>query len=272
MYQSFYGLKEMPFNITPDPNFLYLSPTHQEALQHLKYGVAERKGFIVLTGEVGCGKTTLCRHFINEIDEEKYDVALILNPRITETQLLKTILSELGEEGKSRSKHGLVQQVNEVLLDRIQQGKDILLIIDEAQNLTFDLLEQLRLLSNLETDKQKLLQIILMGQPEFKAILAEERLRQLRQRILVHAELRPLNRLQVEQYIHHRIAMAGGQGIPFFTSWAVRLIHWKAKGVPRIINNICDKALLSAYIRSSEVVTWKDVRAALKEISSLEFE
>ena len=197
MYQSFYGLKEMPFNITPDPNFLYLSPTHQEALQHLKYGIAEKKGFIVLTGEVGCGKTTLCRHFINEIDEEKYESALILNPRITETQLLKTILSELGEAGKSRSRSGLVKQVNDVLLDRIQQGKDILLIIDEAQNLTFDLLEQLRLLSNLETDKQKLLQIILMGQPEFKKILGENRLRQLRQRILVHTELVPLNRYQV---------------------------------------------------------------------------
>lgn len=261
----------MPFNITPDPNLLYLSPTHREALQHLKYGIAEKKRFIVLTGEVGCGKTALCRHFINEIDDEKYESALILNPRITETQLLKTILSELGEEGSSRSRSGLVKQVNDVLLDRIQQGKDILLIIDEAQNLTFDLLEQLRLLSNLKTEKQKLLQIILMGQPEFKRILGENRLRQLRQRILVHTELVPLNRYQVEQYIHHRIAMAGGQGILFFTSWAVRWIHWKSRGVPRIINNICDKALLSAYIRSSEVVKVKDVRTAYKEISSLDF-
>lgn len=270
MYQSFYGLKEMPFNITPDPNFLYLSPTHQEALQHLKYGVAEKKGFIVLTGEVGCGKTTLCRHFINEIDEEKYDVALILNPRITETQLLKTVLTELGEDTSSRSRNGLIEQVNRVLLERISQGKDILLIIDEAQNLTFEVLEQLRLLSNLETDKQKLLQIVLMGQPEFKSILAEERLRQLRQRILVHAELKTLNRHQVDQYVHHRIAMAGGQGIPFFTSWAVRWIFWKSKGIPRIINHICDKALLSSYIRSSEVVTWKDVRIALRDIDTLD--
>ena len=215
--------------------------------------------------------TTFCRHCINEIDDEKYESALILNPRITETQLLKTILSELGEEGSSRSRSGLVKQVNDVLLDRIQQGKDILLIIDEAQNLTFDLLEQLRLLSNLETKKQKLLQNILMGQPEFKRILGENRLRQLRQRILVHTELDPLNPYQVEQYMQHRIAMAGCQRIPFFTSWAVRWIHWKSRGAPRIINNICDKALLSAYIRSSEVVEVKEVRAALKEISSLDF-
>lgn len=271
MYQSFYGLKEMPFNITPDPNFLYLSPTHQEALQHIKYGVVEKKGFIVLTGEVGCGKTTLCRHFINEIDEDKYETALILNPRITETQLLNTILTELGEESTTSNKNGLVQQVNDALLKRIQQGKDILLIIDEAQNLTFELLEQLRLLSNLETDKQKLLQIILLGQPEFKKILAEKRLRQLRQRILVHSELRKLNRHQVEQYIHHRIAMAGGQGIPFFTTWAVRLVHRKSKGTPRVINNICDKALLASYIRNSEVVQRKDIRTALKDIDTLNF-
>ncbi|MCH6257760.1 AAA family ATPase [Puniceicoccaceae bacterium K14] len=271
MYQSFYGLKEMPFNITPDPNFLYLSPTHQEALQHIKYGVAEKKGFIVLTGEVGCGKTTLCRHFIDEIDEEKYETALILNPRITETQLLTTILAELGEPSEGANKNNLVQQVNDALLKRIQQGKDILLIIDEAQNLTFELLEQLRLLSNLETDKQKLLQIILLGQPEFKKILAEKRLRQLRQRILVHSELRRLNRYQVEQYIHHRIAMAGGQGIPFFTSWAVRLVHRKSKGTPRVINNICDKALLASYIRNSEVVQRKDIRTALKDIDTLNF-
>ena len=167
--------------------------------------------------------------FHNEIDEEKYESALILNPRITETQLLRTILSELGEAGKSRSRSGLVKQVNDVLLDRIQQGKDILLIIDEAQNLTFDLLEQLRLLSNLETDKQKLLQIILMGQPEFKKILGENRLRQLRQRILVHTELVPLNRYQVEQYIHHRIARAARE---YRFHQLVDSIHRKAGASP----------------------------------------
>ena len=181
MYQSFYGFREMPFNITPDPRFLYLSPTHQEALQHLMYGVREKKGFIVLVGEVGCGKTTLCRRFLNELDPAHFDTALILNPRVTETQMLKAILTELGETKLARSQNDLVAQMNRVLLDRIEKGRDIVLIIDEAQNLSNDVLEQIRLLSNLETDKQKLLQIVLLGQPELKAVLAQEELRQLRQ-------------------------------------------------------------------------------------------
>src|SRR3954464_2005618 len=203
MYQSFYGFREMPFNITPDPRFLYLSPTHQEALQHLKYGVREKKGFIVLVGEVGCGKTTLCRRFLNELDPAKLDTALILNPRVTETQMLKAILTELGETKLARSQNDLVAQVNLMLLDRIAKGRDIVLIIDEAQNLSFEVLEQIRLLSNLETDKQKLLQIVLMGQPELKEILRRDELRQLRQRILVHCELTPLSRSDLAHYIHH---------------------------------------------------------------------
>jgi len=172
MYQDFYGFKEMPFNITPDPKFLYLSPTHQDALQHLKFGVQQKKGFIVLIGEVGCGKTTLCRRFLSELDSEHYDTALILNPRVTETQMLKAILTDLGETKLARSQVDLVAQVNSVLLERINRGRDIVLIIDEAQNLKFEVLEQLRLLSNLETDKQKLLQIVLMGQTELKDRLA----------------------------------------------------------------------------------------------------
>src|SRR5436190_4504952 len=269
MYQGFYGFREMPLNITPDPRFLYLSPTHQDALQHLKYGVRERKGFIVLVGEVGCGKTTLCRRFLNELEPERYDTALILNPRVTETQMLKAILTELGETKLGRSQNDLVAQVNRVLLERIEKGRDIVLIIDEAQNLKFEVLEQIRLLSNLETDKQKLLQIVLMGQPELKQVLAREELRQLRQRILVHYELHPLSPRDVTHYVQHRLTLAGSQGRPGFTKWALRAIHRGSNGIPRIVNNLCDKSILSAFIRGSDEVNYWDVRRAIKDMRNL---
>ena len=269
MYQSFYGFTEMPFNITPDPRFLYLSPTHQEALQHLKYGVREKKGFIVLVGEVGCGKTTLCRRFLNDLDPNHFDTALILNPRITETQMLKAILTELGETKISRTQNDLVAQVNRVLLDRIEKGRDIVLIIDEAQNLNFGVLEQIRLLSNLETDHQKLLQIVLMGQPELKDVLARDELRQLRQRILVHYELNPLSSPDIAHYIHHRLSLAGGNGRPAFTKWALRAIHRGSGGIPRVVNNLCDKAILSAFIRESDEVNYWDVRRAVRDMKNL---
>lgn len=269
MYQSYYGFSEMPFHITPDPKFLYLSETHQEALSHLKYGVAEKKGFIVLVGEVGCGKTTLCRRFINELDPARFDIALVLNPRVTETQMLKAILTELGESKLERSKSDLVAQMNKLLLDKIAAGREIVLIIDEAQNLSFEVFEQVRLLSNLETDKQKLLQIVLMGQPELKEKLAAEELRQLRQRILVHYELRPFSRAEMDHYIHHRLTLSGGMGRPRFTQWALRHIHKHSRGIPRIINNLCDKALLSAFIRDSDEVTYWDARRAAKDMDRL---
>ncbi|HYP17768.1 MAG TPA: AAA family ATPase [Opitutus sp.] len=269
MYQSYYGFKEMPFNITPDPRFLYLSPTHQEALQHLKYGIAERKGFIVLVGEVGCGKTTLCRRFLNELDPARYDTALILNPRVTETQMLKAILTELGETKLGRSQNDLVAQMNRVLLDRIGRGRDIVLIIDEAQNLKFEVLEQIRLLSNFETDKQKLLQIVLMGQPELKEVLAQEELRQLRQRILVHYELHPLSAHDVQHYVQHRLTLAGATGRPHFTRCALRAIHRASHGIPRIVNNLCDKAMLAAFIRDSDEVSYWDVRRAVRDTENL---
>jgi len=269
MYQSYYGFTEMPFHITPDPKFLYLSQTHREALQHLKYGVAEKKGFIVLIGEVGCGKTTLCRRFLNDLDPAHVDTALILNPRLTETQMLKSILTELGEPKLARSRSDLVAQMSQVLLKRIEAGREIVLIIDEAQNLSFDALEQVRLLSNLETDKQKLLQIVLLGQPELKDKLASEDLRQLRQRILVHYELRPFTCEEMEHYVHHRLTLAGGQGRPHFTPWALRHIHKHSRGIPRMINHLCDKALLSAFIRDAEEVNFWDARRASKDFESL---
>ena len=268
MYQSFYGLREMPFNVTPDPRFLYLSPTHQNALAHLKYGVAEKKGFIVLTGEVGCGKTTLCRCLLDDLPEETTETVLILNPRIDEQQLIRAILREHAEPipESSTDPTGLL---NEALLRRIAAGKEIVMIIDEAQNLTFEVLEQVRLLSNLETDDQKLLQIILMGQPEFKDKLREKRLRQLRQRVLVYYDLSKLTRSETAAFIQHRLTTAGGQGRPRFTPRALRSIFKHTGGTPRLINNLCDKALLAAYIRNSDEVTFWDVRRALKDIHRL---
>jgi general secretion pathway protein A len=290
MYQQFFGFQVMPFNITPDPRFLYPSPTHQDALAHLRYGLVQKKGFIVLTGEVGCGKTTLCRAFLNELDPARTDTALILNPRITERELLAAILRELGELTTDRAPSGsddgkaatipisldnadLTGRLNEALLRRIQAGRDIVLIIDEAQNLSFEVMEQLRLLSNLETDTQKLLQIILIGQPELKARLAEKRLRQLRQRILVFYDLRPLTRSQVRAYVEHRVELAGsraaGRPPPRFTDAALRLIYRRSHGIPRLINTLCDKSLLSAFIRDAHEVNWFDARRAAKDQDQL---
>jgi general secretion pathway protein A len=163
----------------------------------------------------------------------------------------------------------LLGQLNQVLLERIAAGRDILLLIDEAQNLSFGVLEQIRLLSNLETDKHKLLQIVLMGQPELKDILARPELRQLRQRVLVHYELHPLSRAEIAHYVRHRLARAGSQGRPYFTGWALRAIHRYSRGIPRIVNNLCDKALLSAFIRDSDEVNWWDVRRAIKDLGKL---
>jgi len=270
MYQDYFGFAEMPFHVTPNPKFLYLSPTHEEALQHLRYGIRDKKGFIVLTGEVGCGKTTLSRKLLEELEADPgYETALVLNPRVSETQLLRSILRELGVDSKARSKTELLDRLNETLFERIHAGREIVLLIDEAQNLDFEVMEMLRMLSNLETDEHKLLQIILMGQPELGVKLQEKRLRQLRQRVLVYCELKPLNADQVDLYIRHRLSLAGSNGRPRFTRRAVRKITRDSLGVPRMINHICDKALLSTYIRNGDEVRWRDVRRAVKDIRRL---
>lgn len=270
MYQEYFGFSEMPFHVTPNPRFLFLSPTHEEALQHMRYGIEDKKGFIVLTGEVGCGKTTLCRKLLEELEaNEKCDTALLLNPRISETQLLKGIMKELGEASKARSKNDLLDSMNEILLERIDQGREIILIIDEAQNLSFEVMEMLRMLSNLETYDHKLLQIILMGQPELSLKLKQPRLRQLRQRVLVHYDLKPLNAAEVQLYVLHRLSLAGSNGQPQFTPRAIKKIAKSSLGIPRMINNLCDKALLSSFIRNGVNVNWWDVRKALKDINRL---
>ncbi|HNX05389.1 MAG TPA: AAA family ATPase [Opitutales bacterium] len=224
-----------------------------------------KKGFIVLTGEVGCGKTTVCRQLLTELDPKKYDTALILNPRLTETQLLQAILTELGEKKLGRTRVDMTTRLNKLLLERNAAGRDVVLIVDESQNLSFDTIEHLRLLSNLETDTQKLLQIILIGQPELKDMLRQDRLRQLRQRVQVFFDMRPLTPEETSSYIRHRISAAGSGGRPTFTDRACSSIHRASRGIPREINKLCDKALLSAFARNGDSVNWWDVRRAKKE-------
>ncbi len=251
MYEQFYGFEESPFNITPDPRFLFFSEKHREAFNHLLYGIRERKGFIQITGEVGAGKTTLCRALLEELGPS-YRTALILN--------------ELGLETGEDDDILRLARLNGYLLDQVKHGHDVVLLIDEAQNLSRDLLEQIRLLSNLETDQRKLLQIVLVGQPELRTMLDERGLRQLRQRITVRYHLRPLSSWETEAYIHHRLHVAGANSRPTFSRAALWWIHRYSHGVPRLVNAICDKALLAGYVTGSEYLTAKHVRRARHEL------
>lgn len=267
MYNDFYGFRESPFNITPDPRFLFFSDRHREAFNHILFGIRERKGFIQVTGEVGAGKTTVCRAVLEELGP-RYRTALILNPCLTSIQLLRTILIELGLEARN-DKVSCLQILNGFLLDQMAAGNDVVLFIDEAQDLDFELLEQVRLLSNLETDQRKLLQIVLLGQPELREKLDAPRLRQLRQRITVRYHLAPLSRAEMERYIQHRLHVAGGNGLPTFNGWAMRSIHRYSGGVPRLINAVCDKALLCGYVTGDAHLTWRHVRRAIRELEGV---
>lgn len=264
MYNDFYGLQEQPFNLTPDPRFLFFSDRHREAFHHILFGIQERKGFIQVTGEVGAGKTTLCRAVLEELGPT-YRTALILNPCMTSDQLLRTVLREFGLEAPE-DRVACLETLNRFLLEQLEAGNDVVLLIDEAQDLDFDLLEQIRLLSNLETDQRKLLQIVLIGQPELRDRLNEKRLRQLRQRITVRYHLTPLSRHETEIYIHHRLHVAGANGRPALSRWAVRKIHRYSRGIPRLINAVCDKALLCGFVAGTDYLTAAHVRRAIREL------
>lgn len=265
MYLDYYGLKEPPFNITPNPRFLFFSAKHREAFNHLLYGIRERKGFVQLTGEVGSGKTTLCRALLEQLGSQ-FSTALILNPVLDADQLIKAIAMELGLQVKGLDRLETVAEINRFLLQQVEHGKDTVLIIDEAQDLTRELLEQVRLLSNLETDERKLLQIVLMGQPELRDRLNDPSLRQLRQRITIRYHLNPLKRNEIGQYVQHRLQVSGANGAPYFTPAALWRIYRYSRGIPRLINAICDKCLLAGYVEQRDKIDFRMVGRARREL------
>lgn len=265
MYNDFYEFRRSPFNITPDPHFLFFSDRHLEAFNHLLFGIQERKGFIQITGEVGAGKTTLCRALLERLGPQ-YKTALILNPVMTGEQLLMLVLAELGIDSDPEDRMQNLLRLNEYLLDQLHDGNDVVLLIDEAQDLSMELLEEIRLLSNLETDQRKLLQIALMGQPELRDLLNRSDLRQLRQRITVRYHLDPLTLEETDHYIQHRLHVAGANSRPVFNRAAVRKVFRYSKGIPRLVNAVCDKALLCGYVTGADKLTWRHVRRAIREL------
>ena len=265
VYLEFYGLRLSPFDITPNPRFLFHSAKHREAFNHLLYGIRERKGFVQLTGEVGAGKTTLCRALLEHLDGH-YSTALILNPVLNADELMKAIATEYGLDVKGRDRLETIAAISDFLLKQTLAGKETVLIVDEAQNLTEELLEQVRLISNIETDDRKLLQIVLLGQPELRERLNSHRLRQLRQRITVRYHLASLTRREVGQYIQHRLALAGARGFPAFTGPAVWRVFRYSRGIPRLVNAVCDKALLAGYVERSERINYRMVGRAIREL------
>jgi general secretion pathway protein A len=267
MYTRFFGLSEKPFAITPDPRYLYLSERHAEALAHLLYGINESGGFIQLTGEVGTGKTTVVRTLLSRVPHHA-DVAVILNPRVTPVEFLLTICEELGiaiEAADRDSVKQMVDALNRRLLAAHAEGRRIIVIVDEAQNLSADTLEQVRLLTNLETPTQKLLQIILIGQPELRDLLNRNDLRQLAQRITGRYHLNPLSREETLGYVRHRLRVAGAAG-EIFTPRALAEVHRLSSGIPRVINVTCDRALLGAYTQETRKLTAALVRRAAGEV------
>jgi general secretion pathway protein A len=265
MYKEYFRLKEDPFNITPDPRFLYLTSQHREALDHLLYGIRQRKGFICLSGEVGAGKTTLCRALLNELGGA-FRTALILNPMLTETQLLRAVVDEFGIKTRRRDRLGYMQLLNEFLLQVNSTGGDAVLLIDEAQDMPEATLELTRLLSNLETASQKLVQIVLVGQPELREKLGLPRFRQLAQRITVWFHLGTMSAQETHEYVRHRLKVAGAEESVGFEDAAVLEIYDYSHGTPRLVNALSDKALLAGYVYQKTRIDRGLVRLAAREL------
>ncbi|MEW6721085.1 MAG: AAA family ATPase [Thermodesulfobacteriota bacterium] len=266
MYEGHFRLKEKPFAPTPDPDFLFLSESHRRALDHLLFGLEAGEGFIVVTGDIGVGKTTVCRSLLRRMPE-RFTTALVVNTLLTEKELLRTILSDFGVEVPDGTRKDLLDALNRFLLAEAERDRRPVLIVDEAQNLAPPLLEQVRLLSNLETEKRKLLQIVLFGQRELQEKLLLPELKQFNQRITVRARILPLDRPETSRYIHHRLSVAGAAGGAFLSRSAERLVYRRSGGVPRRINQLCDRALLAACLREAACVERADVLRAASSLS-----
>lgn len=264
MYTQFYGLKAKPFEITPDPDFLFLSENHREALAHLVYAARERKGFTVLTGEVGTGKTTLVQAFLSRLNG-KVKTAYIFNPKLTALDFLRYICEDLGIQGEKQTKGQYVAQLQQFLLDHYSRNEQVILIIDEAQGLPPALLEEVRLLTNLETPKSKLLQVILVGQPELNGVLNSHAFRQLKQRVSLRYHLRPLTFEETRAYMENRLKKAGAVDTRIFTDQAVKKIFEYSQGIPRLINIIADHALLAGFAENKKVIGPKMIEDAVRK-------
>jgi general secretion pathway protein A len=262
MYKEFYGLREYPFSMTPDPQFLFLSRHHRVALDVLLYGIGERKGFIAITGEVGAGKTTLCRALLNSLDS-KTKTALLLNPCLSDSQVLRAITDEFCLQPAKTTKKDLYDTINAFLLRELAANHNVALIIDEAQNLRPSVLEQIRLLSNLETEKEKLLQIVLVGQPELAELLDRDNLRQLKQRIALRYHVAPLSPDEIGEYIDHRLRVAGGDSRIQWAPEALTFIYSYSRGIPRLVNVLCDKALMAGFIAETFIIDATNIRRAI---------
>ena len=265
MYYSYYRLKENPFNITCDPHFFFSSKRHEEAFAHLAYGIESRKGIIVVTGEIGTGKTTLCRTLLNRLDP-RIKTGLILNPSFSDLQLLQMIMNDLEIRCEQKTKLDLMGAISLFLVEESAKGNNVVVIIDECQNLNIRQLEQIRLLSNLETEKEKLLQIILVGQPELCDKLKNPALRQLAQRVAVRYHILPLLRDDVGKYIEHRLKVADADPRLHFSTKAIDVLYDYSKGTPRVINILCDRALLAGFVRETLIITDDIIHECAKEV------
>ena len=272
MYRYFYGINDFPFGACPDPRFLYKMPHVQEALACLQYGIASRKGFVVMTGEVGTGKTTLLKTVLSSFTDRRISTAFVFNPRLDTLDFLEFVLADFGipsnprgAPGMPQTKSGMLMQLNRWLIDRFRNGELCAIVVDEAQNLSWELLEEIRLLTNLETSSEKLVQIVLSGQPELEEKLRDPSVRQLRQRISLWCRTRPLTADETKAYVTNRLRIVGATQ-PIFSPDSVQVVHQYSKGIPRIINLICEHAMISAYVEQIKPIPSRIVESVCREL------